>query len=67
MNKSDGGMWIKTAKSGLEYFSGLIEINGCKYNFAAFKNTYKQDGSKQPDYTIKLREDTRGEEPPSPF
>lgn len=66
MNKSDGGLWIKVAKSGLEYLSGQIEINGCKYNFAAFKNKYKEEGDRKPDYTIKLKEDNRGEES-SPF
>ena len=65
MTKSNGGLWIKTSKKGLEYLSGQIEINGCKYDFAAFKNNYKEDGDRKPDYVIKLREE-RSEEL-SPF
>ncbi len=50
--KSIGGLWLKTGKSGQKFFSGQIEIDGVKHNFVVFKNTYKQEGSNQPDYKI---------------
>ena len=65
-NKNDGGLWERfSAKTGVTYLSGSIEINGQKHNFVALKNTYKEEGSKKPDYIIKLKENKDNE--PSPF
>ena len=65
-NKNDGGLWEQvSAKSGVTYLSGSIEINGQKHSFVALKNTYKEEGSKKPDYIIRLKENKDNE--PSPF
>jgi len=49
--KDIGALWLRMAKSGSEYMSGAIEIEGKKYQIVAFKNTYKKT-EKQPDYRI---------------
>jgi len=65
-NKNDGGLWERfSAKTGVAYLSGSIEINGQKHSFVALKNTYKEEGSKKPDYIIRLKENKDNE--PSPF
>ena len=53
-SKSQGGGWIKTSQKGNKYMSCNIEINGKKVYFSMVKNTYKEEGSKQPDYKIFL-------------
>ena len=64
-NKNDGGLWEQvSAKTGVTYLSGSIEINGQKHNFVALKNTYKEEGSKKPDYIIKLKEKAENEQSP---
>jgi len=49
--KSVGGLWKRTNEYG-EYFSVSIEIGGVKHNFMAFRNRYKEEGDKKPDFTI---------------
>lgn len=50
-NKSIGGLW-KKEKNGHKYYSGQIEIDGVKYNFVCFHNSFKKDGDNKPDYYI---------------
>ena len=49
--KSIGGLWLKTGKSGSKFMSGNIEIDGKKHSFVVFKNQYKRE-DKHPDYQI---------------
>jgi len=61
--KSIGGLWLKDGKNG-KYFSGEIELFGTKTHIFIFKNIYKEEGSKQPDYRIVLpREENSPSEP----
>ena len=46
-----GALWLKTARSGDKFMSGVIEVNGEKVNLLVFKNGYKEE-SKHPDYVI---------------
>ena len=49
-NSSIGGLW-KKEKNGKKYYSGQIEIDGVKHNFACFHNG-KKTKDNQPDYYI---------------
>ena len=53
--KSDkiGALWLKTAKSGQKFMSGVVEHNGEKIQLVVFKNT-KKEKENQPDYNIIL-------------
>lgn len=52
-----GALWLKE-KDDKKFFSGEVEIDGKKHSIVVFRNTYKQEGSKQPDYNILLRKDS---------
>jgi len=63
-----GALWLKDGNVG-KFFSGQIEIDGKKRSILVFKNTTKQEGSKQPDYQIYWGKDTppkssKGDPPP---
>ena len=62
--KSIGAFWLKTAKSGTKYMSGVIEFNGEKHNIVMFKNTSKNE-DKHPDYRIFLSEEKKENHPKS--
>jgi len=53
--KSDGAFWKKVAKSGNEYYSGHITIQGEKIYLAMFPNKNKKT-DKHPDFDIKISE-----------
>ena len=60
-NQSVGGIWVKRAKNGKEYFS--ISIGDQRY--VAFPNNKKE--GKQPDYRILESEPyPKPQEPPQP-
>lgn len=46
-----GALWLKTSKSGMKYFSGVIEWKGEKFYISIFKNN-KKTKDNQPDYNI---------------
>ncbi|MBL7045375.1 MAG: hypothetical protein ISR98_02135 [Parcubacteria group bacterium] len=48
--QSIGALWLKEAKSGMVYMSGVIEIDKQKTQIVVFKNDKEQDN--QPDYRI---------------
>ncbi len=49
---SIGGIWIKQGQKG-EFLSISIDIGeGVKKSFLAFRNDYKKEGDKAPDYKI---------------
>lgn len=56
--KSIGAFWLKTAKSGSKYMSGIIEIEGEKHNVVMFKNGHKTE-DKHPDYKVFLSEERK--------
>ena len=49
-NKSIGALWLKKAKTGTTYMSGVIEKDGKKIRIVVFKNNKEKDN--QPDYRI---------------
>lgn len=49
--KPIGGIWKRSGQYG-DYLSGQIEINGQKFNFRAYENSYKKPGEKTPDFKI---------------
>jgi uncharacterized protein (DUF736 family) len=55
-----GAAWVKTSKKGDKFFSGQVEIGGVKTQFVMFKNSYKEEGTKQPDWTIYKSEPMEG-------
>jgi uncharacterized protein (DUF736 family) len=46
-----GALWIKEAKNGRKYMSGVVEHGGEKINIVVFKNDRKTQPN-QPDYKI---------------
>jgi hypothetical protein len=46
--KAIGGLWLNEGKNGKKYMSG--SVNGQK--IIIFKNDFKQEGDKSPDYKI---------------
>jgi hypothetical protein len=46
-----GALWLRQAKDGQTYMSGVIEYPGMKLQFAVFRNDEKQKDN-QPDYNI---------------
>jgi len=47
---SIGAFWRKEGKSGVKYWSGVLELPGMdKIEVVAFANTRKQEGEKTPD------------------
>ena len=53
--KQIGGFWRKTSKSGLDFYSGNIQVNNERVSVVIFENTMKKN-PKQPDYNIFLSE-----------
>jgi uncharacterized protein (DUF736 family) len=48
-----GAFWMKTSKTGTQFLTGKIKSkSGEEINVMVFKNKYKEEGSKQPDYRI---------------
>ena len=44
---SIGALWVKE-----KMMSGNIEVDGKKIDIVVFKNTYKKEGERTPDYRI---------------
>lgn len=54
-----GGLWINKDKNGNEYFSGDFTY-GTK--ILILKNTYKKEGSNEPDYNFNIAPKKKKEE-----
>jgi len=58
MAKNDtkiGGLWLSTSQNPKAPFAkGEIEVDGKKIRIVVWKNHYKQDGDKKPDYQIEI-------------
>ena len=50
-NTNKGAIWKKTAKSGLEYKSGRLNVEGKEFNISIFDNN-KDGNPARPDYNI---------------
>lgn len=50
-NTNKGALWTKTAKSGLVYKSGRLNVEGKEYNISMFDND-KQGNDARPDFNI---------------
>ena len=46
-----GALWIKQSRTGVE-FSGEIEIDGRTQRVTVFRNGFKTDTNRQPEYHI---------------
>lgn len=60
-----GALWTKESKNGNKFMSGTIEIDGQKKEVVVFKNTYKKEGEKTPDFRI-YQSEPRNEPKPQP-
>lgn len=49
--KDIGALWAKTGKTGSDFFTGTIEIEGVKHRIVVFKNRNKK-APNQPDWKI---------------
>jgi uncharacterized protein (DUF736 family) len=52
MEQNIGALWLKDKANGGKYLTGNIEIDGVKHKIVVFKNDFKKDGEKTPDYRI---------------
>lgn len=55
MDKTDiGALWVRKSKKegGEDYMTGTVSIGGVAYQVVVFKNSYKKEGSSQPDFRI---------------
>lgn len=55
MPKSDdkvGALWIKQQRGGGEHLSGEVTIDGHTVRVVVFRNSYKTEVNRQPDYII---------------
>jgi hypothetical protein len=53
-------MWIRKSKSGMTFMSGVVKIEGKDYDVTLFKNNYKGENPKAPDYVWKNKEKKDG-------
>lgn len=52
-NDELGGLWLKEAQaSGKKYMSGRLTIGDESVDVVVFKNEYKQEGERTPDYRV---------------
>ena len=58
-----GGLWVNKDKNGNDYFSGDFSPFT---KILIYKNTYKQDGSSEPDYTLNIAPKKKKEESGKP-
>ena len=59
-NDGRGGIWKRTAKSGMEYMSGYIEHNGEKINFCIFDKKERTNDN-QPHFDVVRNEPKDGQ------
>lgn len=47
-----GALWLKDSQAGKKYMSGKITVAGETVPVVVFKNDYKKEGERTPDYRI---------------
>lgn len=52
--KNTGGLWINKDKNGEEYLSGSFNDGDKLIRIKVYKNPFKKDGDRSPDYRIVL-------------
>ena len=52
-----GSLWTGKDKNGNTYLSGELNLIFTKVRVGIFKNTNKEEGSKQPDWRVVLLEE----------
>lgn len=60
-----GALWIKQSRGGAEFMSGEVVIDGVRQRITVFRNGYKTDENRQPDYHVfkeQARTEASGEE-----
>ena len=49
----EAALWERTAKSGLNYLSGTVSIEGQDYRITLFRNEQHESGDKRPAWSFK--------------
>jgi uncharacterized protein (DUF736 family) len=64
--KEQGALWLRKSKNGNSFLSGAVKtLDGEEIKVVVFKNSYKQEGSNQPDYRIYLDESQMSSDMPA--
>ena len=51
--ESIGAFWTKTSsKDSSKFLSGVVTVGGVAHQVVVFKNTYKKEGSNEPDWRV---------------
>lgn len=50
--KDIGALWIKESRQGTKFMSGNIRIGEDTIEVVVFKNKFKKEGSREPDFRI---------------
>ncbi len=64
--KDIGSLWKKSSEKAPEYMTGVIELDGKKYQLVIFPND-KGDNERRPDYKIRLSEPRQDASASIPF
>lgn len=51
-DKELGAFWKKTSNQGTPFYAGKLKMGGQEIQFVAFKNSFKKEGSNEPDFRI---------------
>jgi hypothetical protein len=51
-----GGIWKNKDSKGQDYYGIEISLKGQTYKLSVFKNQFKKEGDKAPDWTIHTRD-----------
>ena len=55
LNSEIGALWQAVSKAtNMKYYNGSVTINGTKHDIVVFKNKYKQENDKTPNWRIYL-------------
>lgn len=49
----EAAVWKRVSKSGAEYLSGIVKVDGVEFKITLFANQNKEEGDKRPDYSFK--------------
>ncbi|MGL6168825.1 MAG: hypothetical protein ACRC0Y_11100 [Fusobacteriaceae bacterium] len=66
-NNNKCSLWENKSKKGMGYISGYVQIDNIKYKISIFKNDFKKENSKEPDYKGIIDKIAKKEVDESPF